>query len=468
MEENTISHKTLNIYSCNIRSIGNKKSTIQDIFDCNYVDIGILSEINTQNVPRFKGYQQFTLYSKKRFHGVTVCVKNDIAPNFIRIPHESVGFEIVHIMYREAPIPFHILGLYLDVETRSTADEIRDVNNKLKLIMNDILNRGEGIIAMGDFNRNIFSENPSLGSKLLTELIDEGTLEVINDDDTYTRIDPATGQGSILDLCLLSSNIANCYKGFGVDTEKIITPFSVIKTPSGLDKRYTDHRAIMLQLKMPIFFKKPPNSEIVVDYSNKEGWTMLQEVSDRYADEMNQIIETYDDVDTIERKLSIIDMEIEMKAFGLVWKKNTKKQKKKDKKELKQLFDEQIADLEDAMNEGMTGTDLSKKVNAIRNKIKGTKVKRQESMAINDPISGELITNPEVIKQKSLEHNIKILTKNKPREEDKEEIMEKHANHEAIMKITDTDTSQCIFANYTRAPRRQLTETHIFELPNKS
>ena len=465
----TISHKILNIYSCNVRSIGNKKSTIQDIFDNNDVDIGILSEINTQNVPRFKGYQQFTLYSKKRFHGVTVCVKNGIAPNFIRIPHESAGFEIVHIMFREAPIPFHVLGLYLDVEARLTADEIRAINDKLKVIMNDILIRGEGIIAMGDLNRNIFSENLSLGSKLLIEYLEEGTMEVINDGDKHTRIDPATGQGSILDLCLLSSNIINCCKGFGVDTEKSITPFSVIKTAAGYEKRYTDHRAIMLQLQIPVFFKKPPNSEIVVNYSNKEGWTRLQEVSNRYADKMNEIIETYDDVNTIERKLSIIDIEIEHEAFGLVWKKNTKKQKKKDLKEIKQFFEEQVEDLEDALNEGMTGTDLSKKVYAIRNKIKGNKVKRQESMAINDPISGELITNPEEIKQKSLEHNMKILTKNKPREEDKEEIKEKHDNHEEIMKMTDTDAWSLNMNSYTKVLGNiKLKNKNMFKFFNKA
>ena len=43
-------------------------------------------------------------------------------------------------------------------------------------------------------------------------------------------------------------------------------------------------------------------------------------------------------------------------------------------------------------------------------------------MAINDPETGELITDNEKIKEVSLQHNIKILTKNKPREKDKEEI----------------------------------------------
>ena len=45
----------------------------------------------------------------------------------------------------------------------------------------------------------------------------------------------------------------------------------------------------------------------------------------------------------------------------------------------------------------------------------GPKIKAQETMAINDPSTGELITDPEQIKEVSLQHNLKILTKEKPR-----------------------------------------------------
>ena len=66
--------------------------------------------------------------------------------------------------------------------------------------------------------------------------------------------------------------------------------------------------------------------------------------------------------------------------------------------------------------------------------ITGPKIKAQETMAINDPTIGELITDQEQIKKVSLDHNIKILTKDEPREQDKDEIKAKKANHEEIMK----------------------------------
>ena len=48
--------------------------------------------------------------------------------------------------------------------------------------------------------------------------------------------------------------------------------------------------------------------------------------------------------------------------------------------------------------------------------IKGQKIKAAEPMCINDPVTGELITDVEMIKELSLKHNVNILTKNKLRE----------------------------------------------------
>ena len=464
-----ITLKALNLYFCNVRSIGNKKSTIQNILDHGMIDIGMFSEINTKNVPRFKGYQQFTLYSKRRFHGLTVAVKNEIANNVIRIPHEESGLEIIHLMYREAPVPINFVAVYLDVEARTNVDEIRSTHDKLKSIADDILEKGQGLVIMGDFNRNIFSETLSVGSKLLKEWLQEGTMQILNESTKPTRIDPATGRGSVLDLCLISNNVASCNKGFYVDTEKSLTPFSIVKNQSGFVQKYTDHRAIILQMEIPAYLKFPKNSYCDINYANKEGWDKLAEVSNKYAAQIDEIINTNDDVNVIERKIAMVDMEIAIEAFGIVWKKDTKKQRKKDNKELQELFDEQFEDLDRVLDEGVIGKDLHKKIYSIRNHIKGNKVNRQESMAINDPETGELITNPSEIKQKSLEFNLKILRKNKPRAEDAEEIKEKQVNHDSIMKMNDTDSWKLDIGMYKKVCEKIKTKNkNMFKFFNKS
>merc|ERR1711971_807123 len=54
--------ETLNIYHCNVRSIGNKKKSVDEIIRANNIDICFLSELNNKCVPLFKGYHQFTRY----------------------------------------------------------------------------------------------------------------------------------------------------------------------------------------------------------------------------------------------------------------------------------------------------------------------------------------------------------------------------------------------------------------------
>ena len=75
----------------------------------------------------------------------------------------------------------------------------------------------------------------------------------------------------------------------------------------------------------------------------------------------------------------------------------------------------------------------------MKSVINGPKNRKQEPMAINDPITKELLVNEEEIKKASLLHNIKILTKNEPQEEDKDLIREKESKHKEIMEMDDKD-----------------------------
>ena len=65
--------------------------------------------------------------------------------------------------------------------------------------------------------------------------------------------------------------------------------------------------------------------------------------------------------------------------------------------------------------------------------INGPKIKPSEPTCINDPETGELITDKESIKKKSLDHCVKVLSKNKAREKDVEEHRRMEENHKNIM-----------------------------------
>ena len=65
--------------------------------------------------------------------------------------------------------------------------------------------------------------------------------------------------------------------------------------------------------------------------------------------------------------------------------------------------------------------------------VTGPKIKAQEPKAINDPLTDELITDKNRIKETYLEHNVKILTKKEPEKEHEIEIKNKKDAHNVIM-----------------------------------
>jgi len=130
---------------------------------------------------------------------------------------------------------------------------------------------------------------------------------------------------------------------------------------------------------------------------------------------------------------------LQIASFGITWKGETKKKKKKDSKEIKEIYMEQQNELEETLKAGLQGKDLNRRMYKLRDIVEGPKVKPQEPMAINNPKTGELITDETEIKQVSLEHNIKILTKNAPRKQDEEKFEKMRVAHELTMNKKDLD-----------------------------
>ena len=429
--KNLPSLKDLSIYSVNARSLPNKKVSLQAILKKESIDIGFVSEINTKNPDKFPGYNSFKLISKKKFHGMLAVVHGSIANNVIRIPHNIEEFEIIHLQFQQALIPLNIIGVYLDVEGRTSVDDVKRVHSKLQSIIQFHLDKQEQVICLGDCNRNPFVTNPSAGTKLLLDWLKEGEMIMLNDN-TPTRIDPATKVGTTLDLCLVSKTLSKNVDNFLVDINEEITPFNKHKKP-------TDHRALLLKIGIPIAPSTQNRKYPVINFSNKKGWEKYKEISDECAPEMESIIRENNDVDTIERKLGFLEQDMLVRAFGIIWRSDKKKHKRKENKEIKALFEEQVGELEEALDIGASGKDLNNKVFRLRNLINGTKANKTECQAILDPTNGDLITNHDEIKRISLEHNQKILKKNKPRKEDIPEIEQKYKLHEKIMNKTDYD-----------------------------
>jgi hypothetical protein len=92
-----------------------------------------------------------------------------------------------------------------------------------------------------------------------------------------------------------------------------------------------------------------------------------------------------------------------------------------------------------------------------------------EPACINNPESGELITDKETMKKVSLEHCAKILTKNEIRACDKGEQKTKEKTHKKEMQNTDKDSYVLGLNMYnTELESLKKKDKNMFQLVNKS
>ena len=84
-------------------------------------------------------------------------------------------------------------------------------------------------MCMGDFNRPLQAKKSTPGTRLLKEWIEGGTMKLINNKNIITRLDPGSGNGTVLDLAIVSANIENSVTQFTVDSQRKMTAFAMIK-----------------------------------------------------------------------------------------------------------------------------------------------------------------------------------------------------------------------------------------------
>ena len=90
-------------------------------------------------------------------------------------------------------------------------------------------------------------------------------------------------------------------------------------------------------------------------------------------------------------------------------------------------------------------------------------------MAINDPNTEELITDSDEIKRVSLEHNLKILTKNAPRPQDEEKFKRIKIAHDSIMNSPDTDEWELEKPMFNKVSEKiKIKNKKLFNLYNKA
>ena len=125
--------------------------------------------------------------------------------------------------------------------------------------------RGKAALVMGDLNRAVGTgelavpgnkERVSHGGEMVRELLREGEYVLLNGLELaaggpWTRVDPATGGLSCLDLALASSCLVPYLEAFVVDSDRLFTPCRAVKVRGAFKYVYTDHYSVEAEFLMP-------------------------------------------------------------------------------------------------------------------------------------------------------------------------------------------------------------------------
>ena len=116
--------------------------------------------------------------------------------------------------------------------------------------------------------------------------IDTGKVQLLNDPNIHTRIDPVTGRGSTLDLGIINPSLRAQVEHFKVDTYRrwslhgTITSKSTGRIQNG---KWSDHRGIKCKLKVTILAATKAGNSPVINYGAEEGWDRYYTFSNRRA-----------------------------------------------------------------------------------------------------------------------------------------------------------------------------------------
>ena len=352
---------------------------------------------------------------------------------------------MIHLRLNTIPA-LHIIGVYLDCAP--TVEQATKVQARLEAKLEEITNKDENVLLMGDLNRPMDKPTEHQKTRIIKSWIDTGKVILLNDPKEHTRIDPVTGRGSTLDLGIVNPSLMEKVTHFKVDTHRrwslhgTITSKSTGRTKIG---KWSDHKGIECKLKVTILAATKAGNSPVINYGAEGGWVRYHTISNRRAPDVVKLIDAHNDVDLRQNALNLLKLEIDIEAFGIRFRPkgiSHKKQTKRKQSHLQNLEDiikEENATLKAEYIELTKIKDPTAKIWKIRTSVLGPKNKNQEPTCINHPATGELITNPEDIKKISLEHNLQILKKNKARPEDKELHEQKMVTHKMIMESDNKD-----------------------------
>ena len=101
----------------------------------------------------------------------------------------------------------------------------------------------------------------------------------------------------------------------------------------------TDHKAQKVTLMLDLVERGQAGNRAIINYNNRDGWKLYHKVSNEFAPEIMKTIITFTDKKEIQKELKNILNEIDVKCFGIKYKKSKRVTKKISKYKHKAVKD---------------------------------------------------------------------------------------------------------------------------------
>ena len=391
-------------------------------------------------------------------------VDDSLRQQCVRVNDNSEGDEFLIIRLEHVSPPLNVINLYGMQEGKEGEEGKRKVLESWVRLQKELLlieARNEAVAVLGDFNRAVGSDDlgvpgnkdgVSHGGGMIRDLLREGEYVLVNRlslavGGPWTRVDPTTGGLSCLDLTLVSVGLLPFIRGFVIDSEKSFTPRRVVCKKGKFGFCYSDHFSQELELVMPSSRMKNIQ-ETGWNVYKPGGWEAYKEATKRKSKDVADIVENKElSEEDVMKKVDMIENKIKREVFG---KTKIKKQRKTENKavtsavkndetvEAKELGLKQLEKLEAQINK-ITSSSCNRcgQIYKVKELIEGPKKSGQESQAIKDPKTGELVVSTSEIKKITLEHCLNVLKNNEPAEDVEEIVKTKNKAVEEIMKSND-------------------------------
>ena len=173
----------LKIMHSNIRGFLSKKTSLLENVECLRPDVICLNEhgLRGKNKVNIPGYFTFTKNRvAQAMGGVSISLDNGLKQDTVKVKDGSDDDEYIIVRIDKFAFPINIVSYYGEQEGRTAKDKIAEKWWRLEKDLECIRNRREEVIIIGDFNKQIGSDEIgitgnnkkiSFGGKLVRDLL---------------------------------------------------------------------------------------------------------------------------------------------------------------------------------------------------------------------------------------------------------------------------------------------------------